>query len=145
MPEDLLAALDPQRDYGERTHAEVVAAVKAGELKLEPGASLPMIRDARTNRVVAGTGRPPGKPAAVFSRALIQRRFAQNAQAIWEAAFKHGIEEGDPRWGKLLFEYGMGAPQQNKGEGSGATEFLRILAAAAESSRQARISVTDAE
>lgn len=137
MPdESLIEALDPDRDYGDRTFPEVVSAVQSGSLALSPGQSVPVIRDTRTGLTVRGTGQPLGKGAhAAFSRAYIQEKFANNAQAIWDAAFKYGVEEGDPRWAKLLFEFGIGAPLQDKGNEAGATEFMKVLAALAEKSR----------
>lgn len=134
----LLDKLDPSRDYGDRTYDEVVEAVKSGELALSPGQTLPIIRDARTNKVVPGTGRPPGKGQhAAFNRAFIQEQFSNNAEEIWKAAFigattGHGDEAPDPRWAKLLFEYGIGAPLQDKGNEAGASEFMKVLAALAE-------------
>lgn len=132
---DLVSQLDPNRDYGSRTYEQVVAEVESGALILAPGKTLPVIRDAKTNHAVSGTGRPPGKPASVFSRAFIQKQFAKNAKEMWDAAFKYALE-GDARYAKLLFEYGMGAPQQARGDPTGAEDFLRILAAAAESTQR---------
>lgn len=128
----LIAQLDPDRGYGERTYTDIVAAVESGELTLSPGQTLPVIKDTRTNQVVAGTGRPPGKGAhAAFSRAYIQEQFADSAPDIWKAIMA-GIMEGDPRWAKLALEYGIGAPLQDKGNEATATEFMKVLAALAE-------------
>lgn len=136
---ELIKQLDPERNYGDRTYEQVVREVEAGSLILKPGHSLPVIIDSRTKKTVSGTGRPPGKPAAVFSRGYIERQFARNAQRIWEAAFEGAVKNGDPRWGKLLFEYGIGKPKMDSGSASSAQDFLKILAAAAESSRRVDI------
>lgn len=138
MADDILIdQLDPARDYGDRSYSEVVEQVKAGALILLPGRTVPVIKDKATGAVVKGTGQPPGRGAhAQFSRAYIQEKFANNAEAIWEAAFRGATEGedgvGDPRWAKLLFEYGIGAPLQDKGNEAGASEFMKVLAALAD-------------
>ena len=55
---DLLGQLDPERDYGDRTFAEIQGLVRPGALRLLPGDSLPVIQETATGRRVKGTGRP---------------------------------------------------------------------------------------
>ena len=110
---DLIDRLDPARNYGPRTYEQVKSEVSRGLLVLEPGHSVPVIRDAASHKSVKGTGRPPGSSDTKVSRAYIERRFGNNKKAIWDAIFKGAVEEGDPRWGKLLLEYGLGKPMEN--------------------------------
>ncbi len=96
--EDLIQALDPARDYGERSYEQVVEGVRTGVLKLEAGLTVPVLKDAQTNLVVKGTGRPPGKGAhAAFSRAYIQEKFEglMSGHGVWivvrEALQRRGV------------------------------------------------------
>lgn len=128
--QSLVALLDPNRDYGERTFEQVKDEIARGVLVIEPGHTLPVIREAATHRSIKGTGRPPGIGDVKVSRAYIERKFGANKKAIWNAIYKGAVEQGDPRWGKLLLEYGLGKPVENASNfNEGVMALLQQLAA----------------
>lgn len=139
MPEELIDQLDPARDYGERTLAEVKDAVRRGELILRPGMNLPVIVDAHTGKAVAGTGRPEGVSTRVINRSFVEKMLEERSEEFWEAAFRFAIA-GDAKWGKIIVDSGIGQAVQDKGGGSGAADFLKILRLAAEATSTARVS-----
>jgi hypothetical protein len=113
--EELIGSLDPRRDYGDRTYEEVVAHVRAGQLRLEPGRStLPVIRDPATNRPVKGTGQPPVPDDAEFPR-WGRRRFNERAAADFDAVYEALVQaatRGDVRAQKLFVETFLGRPRE---------------------------------
>lgn len=127
---DLVALLDPHRDYGERTFEQIKEGIARGLILIEPGHTIPVLRDPATHRSIKGTGRPPGVGDVKVSRAYIERRFSNNKKAIWDALYKGAVTDGDPRWGKLLLEYGLGKPVENaSGFSEGVMLLLQQLAA----------------
>ncbi len=55
---DLLGQLDPERDHGERTFAEIQHLVRARALRLLPDDARPVIQETASGRRVKGTGCP---------------------------------------------------------------------------------------
>ena len=56
--EELVAKLDPNRDYGSRTFEQVREDIARGLIVIEDGPSLPILKDAFSKTVVKGSGRP---------------------------------------------------------------------------------------
>ena len=88
MTNELLDQLDTERDYGDRSYDEVVEAVGRGELRLEAGRNLPVIREAATNRAVKGTGQPSLRSDSDVVR--WSRRDFNEAQRLAERARLRG-------------------------------------------------------
>jgi hypothetical protein len=113
--DELVRSLDPRRDYGERSYDEIVADVRAGRLRLEPGRStLPVIRDPATNRPVKGTGQPPVPDGTEFPRRG-RGRFNERAAADFDAVYDalvHAATRGDVRAQKLFVETFLGRPRE---------------------------------
>ena len=102
MTEALIAKLDPQRGYGDRTYDEVVEEVQAGKLRLEEGARLPVIKDASTGVTIRGTGQPvrESEPRQ-WSRRQFELRAAEDFDAVYDAVIASAIS-GDARAQKLF-------------------------------------------
>ena len=145
--ESLISLLDPQRNYG-RPLDDVVSDIRAGLILISPGYRLPVLKDARTGAVVKGTSAGVRSGGAVkISRSFVEEKFERNKHRIWEAVLKGALGNpekgiaGDPRWGKLLFEYGMGKPVET---GAGMNEaVMGLLARLAESQGTRRERVTE--
>lgn len=144
--ESLISTLDPQRNYG-RPFEDVVADIRGGRLLISPGSRLPILKDATTGVVVRGTGTGAKGNAVKISRSFIEEKFERNKHRIWEAVLTGALGNpekgiaGDPRWGKLLFEYGMGKPVET---GAGMNEaVMGLLARLAEAQGTRRERVTE--
>ena len=133
--ESLISQLDPQRDYG-RPFADVVADVRAGVLVASVGSSLPVLRDARSQKLVKGSGRRAGGHEAKVSRSYIERFFERNkvkiAQALLDGTLGTNGVKQDPRWADLLFKYGIGVPMDR---GASGEDFAFALLKRLEQSR----------
>jgi hypothetical protein len=53
----LIAKLDPNRDYGWRKFNSMEAYIRSGEIVIAEGVNLPVLRDARTGKVIKGSGK----------------------------------------------------------------------------------------
>ena len=53
----LIAKLDPTRDYGWRKFNSMEAYIRSGEIVIAEGVNLPVLRDARTGKVIKGSGK----------------------------------------------------------------------------------------
>jgi hypothetical protein len=112
--DELVALLDPKRDYGDRTYADVVEQVTLGTLALEPGRTLPIIRDATTHRAVRGTGQPAIPRDADLSR-WGRRRFNERAAEDFDEVYDAVVasaKAGDVRAQKLFVETYLGRPRE---------------------------------
>ncbi len=142
--EDLIALLE-DRDYGDLSKEDVIERVRAGEMNLVPSAPgrQPMIRWAN-GAIAKGTGRSASNlQPQEWSKKYIRRKFAQNAPALWEAAFKAATQDRDPRAMKLLFEYGVGDHREAGQEP--AALALQALLEMARGKRVEHIYVTEGE
>jgi hypothetical protein len=63
----LFDRLDPERDYGDRTFAEIHRLMRAGALRLLRGDALPVIQETATGRLIAGSA---GKSSSEIKRML---------------------------------------------------------------------------
>lgn len=126
---DLLAALDPERNYGPRTYQQVVDAVRRGELTLMAGQNLPVIKDVSTGKMVAGSGQLPQTGVSNQQRAL--HRFRQLALDDVDDAYgelRTGMKAGDPRFHKIYWENLVGKMGEARG-GEAMAEAVKALAA----------------
>ena len=118
--EELIAKLDPERDYGERSYSEVVDQVRAGILMLEPGENLPVIRWKATHRAVRGTGRPPVNGQPIQQAALADfRKLAINDVDEAYAELRAGMKNpknGD-RYQKIFWELLVGKVPETRDTG----------------------------
>ena len=141
--QELVSLLDPNRDYGERTFDEVKEGIARGLIVIEQGHSLPVLRDAKTNRSIRGTGRPPGSAAQEWSRTFVREFIAGDdpdrgaprllllMQAAYEAALK-----GDMKALEHSLKYGIGDHRElGTDAGSRAVDALMQLAQNARTER----------
>lgn len=133
--EELIAKLDPTRDYGPRTFEQVKEGITRGALLVENGPNLPILKDAATGLVVKGSGRPLSSPAE-WSRQFLKERFAGDAEALYEAAKNAVLLKGDMKALELLLKYGVGDHrEQGSDAGSRAVDALMQLATNARTER----------
>lgn len=114
--EDLVRLLDPERDYGERSYSQVVNQVRGGDLLIEPGQRLPVLKDARTGHTVKGTGR--GHQNGVSPQQAIVAEFRKHAADDFDFAYQslvRGMKAGDPRYDKIWWEYAAGKVAEFRG------------------------------
>jgi hypothetical protein len=87
----------------------LVEAIRAGDVVIKPGHSLPILRDATTHMAVKRSGKAiVGQDAREWSNTEFQQRYADNFDAIWDAITHCAVVKGDPRAMKLLVEHGQG-------------------------------------
>ena len=138
--DDLIRLLDPHRDYGPRSFDDVVADVRAGRLRLEPGrGALPVIRDPSTGHPARGTGQPPASQEAEVQR-WSRRRFNERAAADLDAVYDALIAaatHGDMRAAKLFFEVLLGRPREALAAADDRT--LEVLLALARQTRPSEV------
>jgi len=141
--ETLIAALDPKRDYGERTYDDVLTGIRAGAILIEPGQSLPVLVEARMHRAIKGSGQPPQDGVSVQQQII--RKFRElaidDAPEAYALTIK-GMRDGDPRWGKIWWELAGGKMGEAKGGEAIAAAFLAFLAAQQAPERRT-VTVTD--
>ena len=110
--DELIALLDPERDYGDRSYEQVVAQVRRGKLYLRAGESLPQIIDARTHRIARGSGKPPVNGAPIQLRATYdfrKRAFDDADEAYLE--LRAGMKGKDAaKFHKIFWELFLGRP-----------------------------------
>lgn len=123
----LLDLLDPGRDYGDRSFEQVVDGIKSGEIVIESGWRLPVLRDAKTNRAIKGTGRPPTAGVSVQQAALreFRERAIEDLPEAYDILFA-GMKAGDPRWGKIYWEITVGKMGEMRG-GDAMAVALKLL------------------
>ena len=125
--DNLIDLLDPNRSYGDRSYDDVVDAVEARKLRLEPGHNLPVIKDASTNLVVVGTGRPRQEvDARVWGRKLFEERAAGDFDEVY-AAMVESAKSGDVRAQKLFMEMYIGRPREASPNSGGADLLLEMM------------------
>lgn len=125
---ELLARLDPQRDYGERTFADVVQGVKSGAIFIEPGMNLPVLREAGTGYSIKGTGRPP-VGTNLSAQQIALREFRTKAVDDIDEAYaelRKGMKSGDPRFHKIYWETLIGKVGELRG-GEAMAEALKAV------------------
>lgn len=128
--EELIALLDPERDYGDLSFEQVVERVRAGDLLLSPGYNLPIIRDRGTNHTVRGTGAPIGVGSS--PQQAIAAEFRHRAVDDFDFAYRNlldGMKRGDPRYDKIFWEYAAGKAAEFKGGEAMAEAFKALIEA----------------
>ena len=122
---ELIALLDEARDYGPRTHEQVVREVIDGLLLLRPGFSLPVIVDAATGYTVKGTGRPPmtGVTPQQAAIARFRERGVDYVDEVMDGIIA-GVRRGDDwHWHKLFLDFQIG----KVGEVRGGDEMAKAM------------------
>lgn len=128
--EELIAALDPLRNYGPRTYEEVVAQVRAGEIEIRVGKRVPVLLSAKTHMHVHGSGIALDQGSRVLSaasREYIRTRFNEDVEAWYEALYIAGVKNMDVKAMKLAFEFGAERPVEGKDQGGAASVMMRML------------------
>lgn len=148
----LIASLDPDRNYGERTYEQVVAEVRAGALNLSPGRfGIPRITDAQTNRAVAGTGQPPvaeGSSPRDWGNARFRQLAAEHFETAWGQLVQgmHPDHKSADKFHKIFWETFLGKPGESRSQLlDKVAETLLAAAASSSSSTLTAEDITDAE
>lgn len=120
--DDLIAACDPDRDYGAfQNLAAVKMAVERGELKILPpyeGTTQPVIFDAKSGKRVKGSGVPIPRGVAdvkIWARSRFNERAAEDLDEVYDDLIR-ACHAGDSKAMKLFFEMFLGQapkPQDN--------------------------------
>jgi hypothetical protein len=125
---DLIALLDKDRNYGDRTYDDVVREVIDGSLLLEPGHNLPVIKDARTRLAVKGSGRYVGTTGPQQEALAAFRRMALDDVPDAYAELRSGMKNGDPRFHKIYWENLIGKVGETRG-GDEMAKAMQMLVA----------------
>lgn len=127
---DLIALLDPTRNYGERTFEQVLAGIHDGSILIEPGQRLPMLFTAENHRSIKGTGQAPQDGVSNTQRAL-QRFRSLGLDDVDDAyaELRAGMKAGDPRFHKIYWENLLGKMGETKGGEAMAEAFKALITA----------------
>ena len=130
MSEELIARIDPDRDYGERTYTDIVREVHEGTIAIvDNGVRHPILRDVQTKLPVKGSGpiNVPEKTTQSRGNARAQFMLAaeQNFGEVYGAMIKSAIK-GDVRAQKLFMELYVGRPKDAV-EGSNERMMEKLL------------------
>ena len=120
--------MDPSRDYGERSYLDVIAGVDIGEIIITPGANLPQLFDAETNRKIKGTGAPPrpDQTPQQYIASQFRKRGLDDMDAIYEVVASNALKGQDWHWVDLFLKYTVGKVGEVRG-GDGMTDALNKL------------------
>ena len=115
MSEELIARIDPDRDYGERTYTDIVREVHEATIAIvDNGVRHPILRDVQTKLPVKGSGpiNVPEKTTQSRGNARAQFMLAaeQNFGEVYGAMIKSAIK-GDVRAQNLFMELYVGRPK----------------------------------
>ena len=126
---ELIALLDPSREYGERGYAGILEGVEDGSVLIEPGHSLPVLRDRATNRSIKGTGAPVGADLGGLQQTALAkfRDLAINDVPEYYECVMQGVREGDPRWAKIYGDITFGKIGEFRGAGLMTAAFMALL------------------
>lgn len=133
---NLVALLDPNRDYGERTFEQVKEEIARGALVILPGERLPVLKDAETGRTVKGTGvvSLSGQSAQQVALGEFRRRALEDMPDAYHWLIEGmkstpGKPGGDPRFHKIYWETLIGKMGENRGGEQIAEAFKAVVEA----------------
>ena len=112
--EALIAELDPDRDYGERTYNDIVTDVRAGYISISPGHPSPILRDVGRGVTLKGTGRPL---TTGTTRKTFISKFEERAEVEFDAAFEAFMQKvmhGDVKAQMYFFDRVLGKPRESR-------------------------------
>lgn len=118
--DSMIAALDPDRDYGEYTLPDMAARIRDGIVRISPpyeGTKQPILFDAVTGKRVKGSGVPVPRGTAdvrVWARSRFNERAAEDLDSVYDDLIL-ACHSGDPRALKLYFEMFLGQPKPQGG------------------------------
>lgn len=138
--EELLALLDPDRDYGERSYEDVVRECREGALLLAPNPhgevmKQPFISSAdpsQGRRRVKGTGMPHPvvtgfESVQKWNHKWFLERMQEDREKVYSSLLRSITGDSpDPRAIKIWFEYGIGVPFRNMPNGA-STDAIKAL------------------
>lgn len=128
--EELIALLDPDRDYGDRTFEDVLAGIRSGKIVIQQGNRLPMLFQTDPWRSIKGTGQPTQDGVSAQQRALHHVRQLGLDDIDWAyLKLRDGMSRGDPRYDKIYWELVVGKPSEAKGGEAMAEAFKALIAA----------------
>jgi len=109
---ELIAMLDPGRDYGERSYEQVIEEIEEGKLAILEGVRLPVVRSTETNLTVKGSGAYPGTGNRADWMKKEFEAYALDDFREWYDALKKAGMSGDVRAMKIYFEQTLGRPKE---------------------------------
>ncbi len=125
---ELVAKLDPDRDYGERSYQDILDGVSSGAIVIRPGNNLPQLWF--NNRTIKGTGQPPLNGVSAQQKAVHRFRELGLDDVDWAYQnLRNGMSRGDPRYDKIWWEYMGGKMGESKGGEAMAEAFKALLSA----------------
>ena len=113
--EDLIALLDPARDYGDRTYKEVVDSVRDGRLSIFPGKPTPILRDVGRGVSVKGTGAPlvVNDTRKKAWTSIFEERGPTDADAVYDSLISSAMT-GDTKAQIYFFDRLFGKPRESR-------------------------------
>ena len=114
--EEVIASLDPTRDYGDRSYEQVVTEVESGALMVIPSAKggQPIIRQKVGGFVIKGSGRTNDsniERGTAETKRLFMARAADDFGSVYESVVT-SANKGDVRAQKLFMELYVGRPTE---------------------------------
>jgi hypothetical protein len=116
--DEMVAMLDPDRDYGERTFDDVVKAVRDGSISASPGHPVPMLRIGAMS--VKGSGAPVALANATKQRpwlAKFEERASTDFDAVYESLLTSAIN-GEVKAQMYFLDRLLGKPRETRDGGN---------------------------
>tara|TARA_R100000808_G_scaffold13830_1_gene33187 strand:+ start:2922 stop:3416 length:495 start_codon:yes stop_codon:yes gene_type:complete len=115
--EDLIALLDPNRDYGDRSYEEIVAGCRDGSIHIGPGTPTPILRHVGRGVSVKGTGAPlavknQGREKKAWVT-IFEDRGANDVDAVYDALIASAVG-GDVKAQQYYFDRMFGKPRESR-------------------------------
>lgn len=137
----LINMLDPDRSYGDRTYEQVVEGIYSGDIIIEPGQRLPVLKDGKRKVAIKGSGQPPQEGLSNQQRALSQfRNLALDDVPQAYEGLRAGMERGDPRYDKIFWELLVGKMGESRG-GEQIAEAFRAVVEAMQKPQERRTTI----
>ena len=115
--EDLIALLDPAKDYGDRSYEEIVSGCRDGSIHIEPGHPTPILRHVGRGVSIKGTGAPltvknqGGEKKSWVT--IFEDRGATDVDAVYDALIASATG-GDVKAQQYYFDRMLGKPRESR-------------------------------
>ena len=116
--DEMVALLDPDRDYGERTFDDVVKGVRDGSISASPGHPVPMLRVGAMS--VKGSGAPVALVNAPKQRpwlAQFEERASTDFDAVYESLLASALD-GEVKAQMYFLDRLLGKPRESRDAGN---------------------------
>ena len=128
--DEMINLLPLDRNYGDRSYDDVVRQLRSGELRAAPGHRIPQLFDAKTNRIVKGSGTPimtQGVTAHQKIAAEMRNMAVDDIEMVYHNLIDKIRRTEDPRWTKIFLEFTVGKVSEARGADGMADAINKLI------------------